>query len=139
MLFASIFIPNFSLQALFAKRRELQTKAIALIDGTPPLLRVVAANDKAIKAGVEIGLLKAQAEAVGAEPISSSTDLEKSVHATALTCVRQFSPTNEKATIFAVFYFLLRPSPNRGARRHSTLSQPFVVAGIKTLEVGDSW
>ncbi len=92
MLFASIFIPDFSLQALFAKRPELQTRPIALIDGTPPLLRVVAANDKAIKAGVEVGLLKAQAEAVGAEPILRSTDVEDSAHSTALTCVRQFSP-----------------------------------------------
>src|ERR1051325_5829413 len=80
MLFASIFIPNFSLQSHFAKRPELQAKSIALIDGTPPLLRVVAANDKALKAGVEIGLLKAQAEAVGAEAILRSADLEDSVH-----------------------------------------------------------
>ena len=56
MLFASVFIPDFSLQALFARRPELRTKAIALIDGVPPLLRVVAANEKAMKAGVEVGL-----------------------------------------------------------------------------------
>src|SRR5436190_13003927 len=92
MLFASVFIPNFSLQALFAKRPELQARAIALIDGTPPLLRVVAANDKAIKAGIEIGLLKAQAEAVGVEPIPRSSDLEDSVHTVAVACARQFSP-----------------------------------------------
>lgn len=92
MLFASVFIPDFSLQALFAKRPELQARPIALIDGTPPLLRVVAANDRAIKAGVEIGLLKAQAEAVGVEPIPRSSDLEGSVHTIALACARQFSP-----------------------------------------------
>ncbi|HEY6184994.1 MAG TPA: hypothetical protein VIW67_22330 [Terriglobales bacterium] len=92
MLFASIFIPNFSLQSHFAKRPELQAKSIALIDGTPPLLRVVAANDKALKAGVEIGLLKAQAEAVGAEAILRSADLEDSVHSAVLICARQFSP-----------------------------------------------
>ncbi len=92
MLFASIFIPDFSLQALFAKRPELQSRSIALIDGTPPLLRVVAANAKAQKAGVQIGLLKAQAEAVGAEPILRSADLEDSVHALVLNCARQFSP-----------------------------------------------
>jgi len=92
MLFASIFIPDFSLQALFAKRPELQAKSVALIDGTPPLLKVVAANDTAMKAGVAVGLLKAQAEAVGAEPILRSPDLEDSVHTVALTCARQFSP-----------------------------------------------
>ena len=92
MLFASIFIPDFSLQALFAKRPELKARPIALIDGTPPLLRVIAANDSALKAGVEVGLLKAQAEAVGAEPILRSADLEDAIHDVALTCARQYSP-----------------------------------------------
>jgi len=41
MLFACIFVPDFSLQSLFAKRPELQTQAIALIDGTPPILKVL--------------------------------------------------------------------------------------------------
>jgi len=56
MLFASVFIPDFLLQALFAAKPELQREAIALIDGKPPLLKVMAANEKARKVGVEIGL-----------------------------------------------------------------------------------
>jgi len=40
MLFACILRSRFFLQSLFAKRPELQTQAIALIDGTPPILKV---------------------------------------------------------------------------------------------------
>lgn len=92
MLFASIFIPDFSLQALFAKRPELRPRAIALVDGTPPLLRVVAANELASKAGVDVGQLKTQAESVGVETIARSANMEETAHASVLTCARLFSP-----------------------------------------------
>src|SRR6266852_6293061 len=90
--FACIFVPDFSLQSLFAKRPELQTKPIALIDGTPPILKVLAANEKARKLGVEIGLMKAQAEAVGVHIIQRSVALEEAAHVVLLTCARSFSP-----------------------------------------------
>src|SRR5438445_8528785 len=89
MLFASIFVPDFSLQSLFAKRSELQTEPIALIDGTPPILKVIAANEKARKLGVEIGLMKAQAEAVGVHIIQRSVELEDAAHVLLLACARR--------------------------------------------------
>jgi protein ImuB len=98
-MFASIFVPDFSLQALFAQRPELRTQAIALIDGSPPLLRVVAANEYASKAGVEIGLMKAQAEAVGVQVILRSPELEEVVHALLIACARKFSPRVQDKSI----------------------------------------
>jgi protein ImuB len=92
MLFASIFVPDFSLQALFAKRPELQTEAIALVEGTPPIVKVVAVNHKAFKLGAETGLMKAQAEAVGVRIIQRSVELEDAAHVVVLTCARSFSP-----------------------------------------------
>jgi len=92
MLFASVFIPDFPLQALFATRPELRREAIALIDGKPPLLKVMAANEKAHKAGVGIGLMKAQAEVAGVNVILRSPELEQSAHASLLTCAQDFSP-----------------------------------------------
>src|ERR1051326_243241 len=92
MLFASIFVPGFLLQALFAQKPELKPKAIALIDGTPPLLRVIAVNQKASKAGVEVGLMKAQAEAVGVLTIDRSLEHEDQAHVSLLNCAREFSP-----------------------------------------------
>src|ERR1051325_1299530 len=92
MLFASILVPGFLLQALFAQKPELKPKAIALIDGTPPLLRVIAVNQKASKAGVEVGLMKAQAEAVGVLTIDRSLEHEDQAHVSLLNCAREFSP-----------------------------------------------
>lgn len=91
-MFAGIFVPDFSLQALFAERPELRTKAIALVDGTPPLLRVVAANENACKAGVEVGQMKAQAEAVGVQVVLRSPELETAIHISVLASARKFSP-----------------------------------------------
>ena len=99
MLFASIFVPDFSLQALFAKRLELQTEPIALIDGTPPILKVIAANEKARKLGVEIGLMKAQAEAVGVHIIQRLVELEDAAHVSLLACARNFSPRVQDKTV----------------------------------------
>jgi protein ImuB len=92
MLFASIFVPDFPLQALFAGQPELRPHAIALVDGTPPLLRVVAANDKALLAGAAVGMLKAQAESIGVKVIMRSRHIEESAHAAVITCARRFSP-----------------------------------------------
>ena len=78
MPFAIIFVPDCSLQALFIKQPELRTKPIFLIDGIPPLLKVMAANEQAPKAGVEIDLMKAQAEAVAVDIIQRSAELEES-------------------------------------------------------------
>lgn len=93
MLFASIFIPGFPLQALFASKPELRTEAITLIDGKPPLLKVMAANEKARKAGVEIGLMKVQAEMAGVTVILRSPKLEQLVHTSLPThlCTKLFS------------------------------------------------
>src|SRR5262245_13841397 len=92
MLFATIFVPQFSLQAFFINRPELQSEPIALIDGTPPMLKVTAVNERACKLGVEIGLMKAQAEAVGVRVMQRSVELEDAAHVLLLACARSFSP-----------------------------------------------
>jgi protein ImuB len=92
MLFASVFIPDFPLQALFARKPELRTEAVALIDGKPPLLKVMAVNEKARKAGVEVGLMKAQAEMAGANVILRSPEFERLAHASLVACAHNFSP-----------------------------------------------
>lgn len=143
MLFAGIFVPDFSLQALFSKRPELRTNPIALIDGTPPLLRVVAANDKASKAGVEIGLMKAQAEAVGVQVILRSPALEESVHASLLACVRQFSPRVQDKCIDLILLDIdglknLFGSPEQIATRiRSSLAQEHLSVNVGVAENPD--
>jgi protein ImuB len=63
MLFACIFVPDFPVAAIVRNEPELCGQAVAVVDGTPPLLKVVAANELARKAGVEIGMSKLQAAA----------------------------------------------------------------------------
>lgn len=144
MLFASIFVPDFSLQALFAKRPELQTEAIALIDGTPPILKVVAANEPACKLGVEVGLMKAQAEAVGVHIIQRSVELEDAAHALLLTCARSFSPrVQDKAMDLIVLDIdglnSLFGSPEQiAARIHSSLLRERLSVNVSVAGNPDS-
>ncbi len=64
MAFASIYVPEFWVQAILRSEltlraeRELRGCAIALVDGTPPIWKVVAANRAALTLGIEIGMAR---------------------------------------------------------------------------------
>jgi protein ImuB len=109
MAFACIHIPDFLLQAvargepvspcpltgdaLRGPRSYRGERALALLDGTPPLCRVVAANEVAIRAGIELGMAKAQAEQFrGVEIWRRSPEQEKNAHAALLDLAGSFSP-----------------------------------------------
>ena len=144
MRFASIFVPDFSLQALFMKKPELQTKAIALIDGIPPILRVMAANEQAQKAGVEVGLLKAQAEAVGVDVVQRSVELEEAAHVLLLACARAFSPRVQDKAIDLMVLDMdglksLFGSPEQIAKKiHSFLLRERLLVNVAVAENPDS-
>jgi protein ImuB len=61
MAFASIFVPNFTLQAVARAEPALRERIVALIDGNPPLCHVIAVNERAARAGIEIGMTKLNA------------------------------------------------------------------------------
>ena len=61
MAFASIHVPDFLVQAVVRAEPALRDRAIALVDGTPPLWNVVAANEAALQAGIQLGMAKSQA------------------------------------------------------------------------------
>jgi len=92
MLFAGIFVPEFSLQAVFAATPKLRTKAVAVLDGEPPLLRVVAVNDLALKAGVRHGELKPQVEMTGVIAVVRSPEIERAAHQALLAWASHTSP-----------------------------------------------
>src|SRR5271168_5116849 len=101
MGFAAIYVPEFMVQAVV--RAELRAEpsaglpaktesytsaslrglAIALIDGNaPPLFSVVAANTRALDAGIVVGMTKANAaQFAGVEIRARSTAAEKAAHA----------------------------------------------------------
>src|SRR5277367_3835182 len=99
MGFAAIYVPEFMVQAVVRAepraepRAELPAElraepglrgqAIALIDGNaPPLFSVVAANGRALAAGIFLGMTKANAaQFAGVEVRARSMTAEKAAHA----------------------------------------------------------
>ena len=84
MAFASIFVPDFSVQAVVRAEPALRGCAIALIDGTPPLWTVVAANEAALRAGVKLGMAKTQAEQFSGVEIRQRSRGQEGISHTAL-------------------------------------------------------
>jgi protein ImuB len=61
MAFASVYVSNFMLQAVVRAEPELRERAVALVDGDPPLWKIVASNAAAQRAGIELGMGGSQA------------------------------------------------------------------------------
>jgi protein ImuB len=82
MAFASIFVPDFMVQAVVRAEPALRERALALLDGNPPLCSVVAVDEKAARAGIECGMTKAHAaQFAGVEIRPRSRPQEKTAHA----------------------------------------------------------
>jgi protein ImuB len=95
-MFACIYIPDFPVQALFRVEPELRARPVAVLTGRPPLEKVVALNERARQAGVEVGATRSQLEAwanLALRPRSESQ--EASAHAALLDCAQSFSPEVE--------------------------------------------
>ena len=61
MAFASVYVPNFMVQAVVRAEPDLRDRGVALVDGSPPLWKIVAANEAALHAGIELGMGGSQA------------------------------------------------------------------------------
>jgi protein ImuB len=95
-MFACIFILDFSVQAIIRFEPELRVRPVAVLDGRPPLEKVVALNERARQSGIEIGATKSQLEAwENLELRLCSESQESSAHAALLDCAQSFSPEVE--------------------------------------------
>ena len=65
-MFAAIYVPDFMVEAIVRLRPTLRHHAVAVIEGTPPLAYVVAANDHARQLGMSVGMTRLQAENLAA-------------------------------------------------------------------------
>ena len=102
MLFACIYVPDFPVEAISRTEPELRKKPVAVLDGTPPMVRVIAANPRARELGIEIGMTKLQAEACpGAYLRRRSLAQESAARDALLDCAHFFSArvedTNQQA------------------------------------------
>jgi protein ImuB len=134
MAFASIFVPNFSLQAVVRNEPALCKCALALIEGNPPLGRVVAINKKAVQMGIEMGMTKTEAEQfAGAEIRTRSPAQEKAAHAALLDIGWSVSPRIEDTAQDAIVLDLSGLTPLWGAEneigRH--LAERAVACGLR--------
>jgi len=95
MAFAAIHVANFMVQAVLRAEVELREKAVALVDGTAPQILVVAANDAAWRAGIQLGMAQTQAQLCGVEIRRRSRAQEKAAHAALLDLGWSMSPRIE--------------------------------------------
>ncbi len=96
MGFAAIYVADFMVQAVVRAEPGLRNCAIALLEGTAPLRKVVAANEAALRAGIELGMTELQVEdfcVVRVRP--RSPVLEKTAHAALMDLGWSVSPRVE--------------------------------------------
>src|SRR5208283_1922343 len=85
MAFASIFVPNFMVQAVVRSEPALRDGALALVDGSASIRTVIGLNEAASKAGVKLAMTKSQAQQFGEiEVRERSRTQEKIAHAALL-------------------------------------------------------
>src|ERR1700686_2222274 len=98
-MFACIFIPDFSVQAIIRFEPELRARPVVVLTGRPPLEKVVALNESARQSGVEVGATKSQLEAWENLVLRArSESQETSAHAALLDCAQSFSPEVEDSS-----------------------------------------
>ena len=98
MPFACIYVPNFPVAAALRAEPELRTRAVAILEGKPPLETILAVNDQASRLGIAPGMTKAQAELSPELVLRPNSPLQNSAaHAALLDCAQSFSPCVEDA------------------------------------------
>jgi protein ImuB len=96
MAFASIHVPNFMVQAVISAEPELYGRAVALVDGVPPLCVVVALNEAAGRAGIQLGMSESQAEEFSRVEIRPRSETrERALHAALMDVGWSVSPRIE--------------------------------------------
>src|SRR5712671_2514248 len=110
-MFACLVAPDFSVQAACRMephtRRTLRQSPIVVLDGPANMLRVVAANDAARTAGIQIGMTKLQAETSGVSLRKRSIANEDTAQVVLLDCGRAFSPCVESTCLGTVIIDLI--------------------------------
>ena len=96
MPFACIYVPNFAVAAALRVEPDLNSCAVAILEGKPPLEKIIAINESARELGIAPGMSKAQAELCTELALRPRSPLqESSAHAALLDCAQSFSPCVE--------------------------------------------
>jgi protein ImuB len=96
MPYACIYVPNFPVAAVLRSEPELRSRPVAVLEGKPPLEKIIALNAKAANLGIVPGMTKTQAELCAEIALRSRSALqETATHAALLDCAQSFSPRVE--------------------------------------------
>lgn len=96
MPFACIFVPDFSLQAILRAEPGLRSQAVAVLEGKPPLEKILVANERARAAGVLPGMTKLQFEGSAEIVLRDRSEFQElAAHQALLDCAQAFSPRIE--------------------------------------------
>ena len=97
MSFATVFLPEFPVQAWRQRASELRGAALVLLEGVAPGERVFSLSAAARSAGVEHGMSRVQAEAAGSGSLLRARDLgeEERVFQKLCRVAERFSPRVE--------------------------------------------
>jgi protein ImuB len=96
MAFASIFIPNFVVQAVVRPEPGLRDRPLALLEGTASIRTIIGVNAAAAKAGVRLGMMKSQAQQFGEIELRERSRMQERIaHAAVLDLGWSVSPRIE--------------------------------------------
>ena len=100
MPFACIFVPDFPVEAVLRAEPELRSQAVAVLEGKPPLQKIISVNEAARKTGVAVDMTKLQIESCGEIALRDRSEFQESAaHQTLLDCAQSFSPHVEDAAV----------------------------------------
>ncbi len=98
--YACVHVRELPAQALLREQRGLVTRAVAVLEGNPPLERVCSMTRTAAEMGVETGMTRVEAESFGGlRLLSRNTGEEFGTRALLLDRLAQFTPRVEEAAM----------------------------------------
>jgi protein ImuB len=96
-LYGALYIPDFPAQASIRNAPDLGNRPVAILDGTDPLLKVVAMNARARRLGVRPGMTRLQLDPFSGLHIRQrSSSGEATAHGALLDCAHAFTPRIEE-------------------------------------------
>ncbi len=100
MSFACIFVPDFPVEAILRAEPGLRSQAVAVLEGKPPLQKIISVNEAARKTGVAADMTKMQIEGCGEIALRNRSEFQESAaHQALLDCAQSFSPRVEDAAV----------------------------------------
>ena len=89
-------VSDFPVEALLRAEPELRQRAVAVLEGKPPLQTILAVNEEARRGGVLRGMTKLQVEGCAEIALRDRSELQESAaHQALLDCAQSFSPRVE--------------------------------------------